>query len=330
MGVKMHKPKTAGMILALAMVFLLAAAAPAQEQDWSVSLTFATDNAEDPLPVIIGVQNGTDGVTELKPPPLPGMKDVGDARYAVVSSWVEDPSARKVVTRKIGRSPGTKTAFAWPVTVMAEEVGADVYVTPDLTGIPDGMTVYLVDPAAKTKVLLRSATRTRVYESAGGEKELVAVATQGGSFLASDRSGNVYGYMETSANATAAGADIYVDGSAAPAATVAEDGSFSLTLSPGTHDIVVDSRVALKSRTTISVGGDAPSGAEPPELRVGDINGDNVIDIADFVLLKKAYGKTVVEAGDYGIADINGDGVIDITDFVNIKKHFGTAEEDEE
>lgn len=319
---------TAAVTAALAIFLFWVSAARAQEQNWSISLAFATDNAEDPLPLVIGVQNGAGGATELKPPPLPGIKDVGDARYAVVSSWVVDPGARRVVMRKLGADAVQSTALAWPVTVLAEETGADVFVTPDLAGVPPGMKVFLVDPAGRNKVLLKSGERQKVYESAGGEKELVAVASREGSFLAADSAGRVFGYMETAAGTPAAGAEIFVDGGAAPSATAAADGTYSLSLSPGKHDIVMDTRVALKSRTAITVGG-APAAAEPPALRVGDINGDGVIDIADFVLLKKGYGKTAAEAGGDSVADINGDGVIDIADFVNIKKHFGIAEDEE-
>lgn len=321
----MQMRKIIAAVAALTGFMFMAVAAPAQTgpQAWNVSLSFATQNAEDPLPVVIGVEAGTEGITELKPPPLPGLKDVGDARYAVVSSWVEDAAgSNRVVTRKLGRGASVKSAYSWPITVMAEESGAPVFVTPKLDGLPQGMSVYLVDTAAGARVLLKNNQTEQVYQSDGGARELVAVASAAGSFVAADRNGKVYGYMETSANKAAAGAQIYVDGSANPAASIAEDGSFSLNLAPGSHNLVIDSRSALKSTVSITVAGDAPTGAEPPELRVGDINNDGVIDIADFAYMKKSFGKSVEEAGD-SAPDLNGDGVIDIADYANIKKHYG-------
>ena len=50
-----------------------------------------------------------------------------------------------------------------------------------------------------------------------------------------------------------------------------------------------------------------------------DINDDGIVDIFDFVLIGKEFGKKTPNLD----ADINKDGVIDISDLVLLGKHFG-------
>ena len=50
-----------------------------------------------------------------------------------------------------------------------------------------------------------------------------------------------------------------------------------------------------------------------------DINDDGIVDLLDFVLISKEFGKKTPNLD----ADINKDGVIDISDLVLLGKHFG-------
>ena len=55
----------------------------------------------------------------------------------------------------------------------------------------------------------------------------------------------------------------------------------------------------------------------------GDVNGDGVIDLYDFVAIKRAVLGIGQPQGSYKeAADINRDGVIDLYDFVAIKRHI--------
>ena len=71
-----------------------------------------------------------------------------------------------------------------------------------------------------------------------------------------------------------------------------------------------------------NVSGEEPLTTEP-NLNIScikiDINDDGIVDIFDFVLIGKEFGKKTPNLD----ADINKDGVIDISDLVLLGKHFG-------
>ncbi len=54
------------------------------------------------------------------------------------------------------------------------------------------------------------------------------------------------------------------------------------------------------------------------DLRGGDINGDNVVDLTDFGILQGAYG------GTGSAADINGDGAVNAADYFILKANYGS------
>src|SRR5204863_9900616 len=58
-------------------------------------------------------------------------------------------------------------------------------------------------------------------------------------------------------------------------------------------------------------------------LRSGDCDGNNLITVPDFVILKNAFGKGVGEPGYDNRADITGDRTIGSTDFIQLKNNFG-------
>jgi hypothetical protein len=55
-------------------------------------------------------------------------------------------------------------------------------------------------------------------------------------------------------------------------------------------------------------------------MRVGDANDNNLVNGADFNILKLAFGGT----SDLR-ADFNNDGVVNITDFIPLKANFGQS-----
>jgi len=58
-----------------------------------------------------------------------------------------------------------------------------------------------------------------------------------------------------------------------------------------------------------------------PGPHPGDANGDGVVDLQDFGLLKDNFGMT--EGATWGQGDFTGDGAIDLQDFGILKDHFG-------
>ena len=55
----------------------------------------------------------------------------------------------------------------------------------------------------------------------------------------------------------------------------------------------------------------------------GDINGDGIIDIADFTVISATYGSSMGDAEFSAAADLNGDNVINIFDLTILGSHFG-------
>ena len=115
-------------------------------------------------------------------------------------------------------------------------------------------------------------------------------------------------------------------------ATTDEDGFFEISgLSPGSYTIHADGPNLIATEGTLTIAADGSAAIAIENALPGDVNEDQLCDIADFVLLKKCYGKASVEgdcvsAPQLDSSDFNKDGVVDITDFVLMKKAFGKAE----
>ncbi len=56
-----------------------------------------------------------------------------------------------------------------------------------------------------------------------------------------------------------------------------------------------------------------------PKAKVGDINGDGVVDVLDLLLVLAAWGP----CGNDCPADVNGDGTVDVLDLLEILSHWG-------
>jgi hypothetical protein len=78
----------------------------------------------------------------------------------------------------------------------------------------------------------------------------------------------------------------------------------------------------------VDAGDAAGSWARGPSVQafsrlIGDVNKDCKVDIADLVLVARAFGKLSGTAGYYPAVDLNGDGQVDIVDLVIVGSKFG-------
>jgi hypothetical protein len=60
-------------------------------------------------------------------------------------------------------------------------------------------------------------------------------------------------------------------------------------------------------------------------LKAGDTNGDNVVNMADFVTVRRSFGPCTARGCVDPRADLNGDSTINVTDFNLVKSNFGQA-----
>ena len=104
-------------------------------------------------------------------------------------------------------------------------------------------------------------------------------------------------------------------------------GYYTLTLStagPGTYNW------RCKNPPTLATAGMAvlvrgTNNVDMGTLRAGDANNDNIVNSADFSILKSSFG-TGIGGSDYDArADFNGDNVVNSTDFTLLKNNFGQA-----
>lgn len=104
--------------------------------------------------------------------------------------------------------------------------------------------------------------------------------------------------------------------------TLDSEGNFALENTPlGVHDIKVRVRHSLsKTVTSVHLEDD-----ETPQIRVvlgnGDLNGDNIVDDADLLLVLMTYGEYNL---DY---DLTGDGYVDEADLLIVIFNFGATGE---
>ncbi|MBK8027336.1 MAG: S8 family serine peptidase [Chloroflexi bacterium] len=103
---------------------------------------------------------------------------------------------------------------------------------------------------------------------------------------------------------------------------VDSSGAFAIgAITPGTYHIWVKHNNTLSSsvaNANLVLGSNAIA---VPQLRGGDANNDNFVNIQDFSMLAATFGTTNVDAP----ADFSGDGVVNITDFSILASNFGQA-----
>jgi len=94
-------------------------------------------------------------------------------------------------------------------------------------------------------------------------------------------------------------------------------------LQPGSTEVWLEDPAVQ----TVSGAASAIARALPLIVRAGgnawDINGDKKVDVADMIILARAYGSTAGDARYNAAADLNGDGRVDETDLNLLRDHFG-------
>jgi len=115
-------------------------------------------------------------------------------------------------------------------------------------------------------------------------------------------------------------------------AAIAPDGTFTVPFSPsffssgaganGIYDVSVKVGTWLRKRVSADLNGGSATGLTF-SLVNGDINGDNVVSLADFAALRAAFGSTSVSANWNPAADLNGDGAVSLADFAILRRNFG-------
>lgn len=103
-----------------------------------------------------------------------------------------------------------------------------------------------------------------------------------------------------------------------------EGGTFSFeTARTGSHDVTIQGPSWLRAKTTLNLLGDIEGLAF--SLFNGDVNGDNSVNLADFLVLRGAFGSTVGNPGYVPGADLNRDGSVNVLDFLILRSNFGRS-----
>ncbi|HEV7664027.1 MAG TPA: S8 family serine peptidase, partial [Chloroflexota bacterium] len=108
-------------------------------------------------------------------------------------------------------------------------------------------------------------------------------------------------------------------------ATTDTSGEFVVpNLQPGTYDVQLKMAQGLSK---LAPGVVLSPGNNPAldfgQVAVGDINGDDAIDLLDFSMLRTTFGKCDRDTGYDARADLNGDGCVDLLDFSLLRVNFG-------
>lgn len=101
-------------------------------------------------------------------------------------------------------------------------------------------------------------------------------------------------------------------------------GQFTISnLLPGDYTLRIKHAHTLAEVTTFTLSANATVNAT--ELREGDVNNDNAVNITDFSILAAAFGTLSTDVTFDARADLNGDLVININDFSLLAGSFGQA-----
>jgi len=316
-------------------LLILACAHPAQsagtQEDWSVKLSFFTQNSQDLLPITIG--EGASEKETMKPPPMPGKAVTNNADDAIVNAYVK--VAGKKAAESVEQADATLPGRVWPVEINVEEGSATVSVSGDFSNYFGGYNYFIMDLDNGQRIEIphdNSPVQVYTTGATGGVKTLYVMAGTSETMAAVIDNKLMGGIKVPGRNSGKLGSlNVSIKGTA-NTTTTDDNGFFTLSgISPGTYTIRADGPNLLATEGTLTVGADGSAAVVLEDALSGDINEDTVCDITDFVLLKKCYGKDI-EEGDCGqivsleASDFNKDGVVDITDFVLMKKAFGKAE----
>ena len=103
------------------------------------------------------------------------------------------------------------------------------------------------------------------------------------------------------------------------------DGSYSIGLSPGKYDLLIDKpgylhyvvkNITITDKGTIDLG--------EATMIAGDINKDGMVDLMDMTTLNDNYGAVEGASENYNInLDYTEDGIVDLTDMTIINNNYG-------
>jgi hypothetical protein len=93
----------------------------------------------------------------------------------------------------------------------------------------------------------------------------------------------------------------------------------------GTYNWRVKGPLHLANCGTVPLTGAPQTNQEMGQMRTGDANDDNLINVLDFNVVKGTFGKSPGDPGYDARGDFNGDGLVNILDFNLIKQNFGTG-----
>lgn len=97
------------------------------------------------------------------------------------------------------------------------------------------------------------------------------------------------------------------------------------TVAPGTYTIRCKAGHWLRKAVSGVVVTPAGFSGVDFTLINGDVNNDNTVSLADFALLRNAFGSTPSSGNWNPDADLNGDGTVSLADFAIMRNHFGQS-----
>ncbi|MBN1551519.1 S8 family serine peptidase, partial [bacterium] len=106
-----------------------------------------------------------------------------------------------------------------------------------------------------------------------------------------------------------------------------ENGTFSVSASSGTYDILVknDHSLRVQSDALMIPAGGTASIRTFPTLPEGDANDDNAVTSTDFFILRDSYNKSVGQPGYDDRADFNENDIVNATDFFLLRDHYNQS-----
>jgi len=108
-------------------------------------------------------------------------------------------------------------------------------------------------------------------------------------------------------------------------ATTDSSGFFTVTVpSPGTYGWRVKNPQTLANSGSVVLVS-SPTQQEMGLLRVGDATNDNCVTINDSNVVHSTYAKALGQPGYDARADFNGDDIVSIVDFNLMRNNFGTC-----
>jgi hypothetical protein len=313
-------------------IFLTGTPAAGQltENNWSIGITFSTSKTADLLPLTLGASSST-AIEIMKPPPMPGKAITSNDDDAIVNAYVKLNS--KKVAESIVAPIADSVGQVWPVEVVAEEANADVSASINLSSVFTGYKVAIVDPETGTSIpITQTNTPVVVFKTgaAGSVKTLYVIASSSNSYAVGS-AGNLSGKIGISGVEDASNIKIYF-GTSLQGSTLDSTGRFTFPAGAGTYSIRVSGDKMISSVGTVTVNADGTAAVALPDPSPGDLDGNGEIDLTDFLMLKRCFGKTVAEGNctqtDLDAANVSRDAAkeVDLSDFLVLKRNFGKTE----